>query len=385
MKYNVGDKVRIKSLDWYNANKDKLSFYTDSMALCFANEIVTIKSYGRYPDTYRIDEDEGDFLWTDEMIEGLVEEATEPKFKVGDRVFNLATKMSVNIIEWDEETGLYIVRYDDGVQCRSLESELKRLEHITLDDVKDETNPKDMGEVSDGYHTFNELYEYRLLYNAALFNEFAKQGLYDVHKSRKHSDGEYPFDNPNWFIVMAELPTGQISNHYEMKNWDKFQIPEKPLANKWDGHTPKDVAERLISFTTPKKEYPKTYEECCKVLNVAVCDLDILDNMLDTTEIIYRKNLDRLLNSFRKLLICRDAYWKIAGEEMGLGKPWEPDYDSGVDKFGIFCYDGKVDKSSASTHWERHCNKILDFPTVEMRDAFYENFKKLIEECKELL
>ena len=48
-----------------------------------------------------------------------------------------------------------------------------------------ENNTKvDMGEVSDGYHTFNELYEYRLLYNAALFNELAKQGLYDVHKSR---------------------------------------------------------------------------------------------------------------------------------------------------------------------------------------------------------
>ena len=27
----------------------------------------------------------------------------------------------------------------------------------------------------------------------------------------------------------------------------------------------------------------------------------------------------------------------------------------------------------------------LAFPTEEMRDAFYENFKELIEECKELL
>ena len=119
----------------------------------------------------------------------------------------------------------------------------------------------DMGEVSDGYHTFNELYEYRMLYNAALFNEFAKQGLYDVHKSRKHSDGEYPFGDSNWFIVMAELPTGQISNHYEMKDWDKFQIPEKLLANKWDEHSPRDVADRLTSFTNPKKEYPMTHEE----------------------------------------------------------------------------------------------------------------------------
>jgi hypothetical protein len=106
----------------------------------------------------------------------------------------------------------------------------------------------DMGEVSDGYHTFNELYEYRLLYNASMFNELAKQGLYDVHKSKRHSDGEIPFGDPNWFIVMAELPTGQISNHYEMKDWDLFKITEKVTANVWDGHSPKDVADRLRLF-----------------------------------------------------------------------------------------------------------------------------------------
>lgn len=108
----------------------------------------------------------------------------------------------------------------------------------------------DMGEVSDGYHTFNELYEYRMLYNAALFNEFAKQGLYDIHKSRRHSDGDIPFGDPNWFIVMAELPTGQVSNHYEMKDWDKFQVPEREFSNRWDGHSPKDVTERLTKFLT---------------------------------------------------------------------------------------------------------------------------------------
>jgi hypothetical protein len=242
--------------------------------------------------------------------------------------------------------------------------------------VEDETKPKDMGEVSDGYHTFNELYEYRMLYNAALFNEFAKQGLYDVHKSRKHSDGEYPFGNSNWFIVMAELPTGQISNHYEMKDWGKFQIPEKPLANKWDRHTPKDVTERLTSFTTPKKEYPKTYKDCCKVLNIAVRDLDILDNMLDTTDIIYSKNLDRRLNSFRKLIICRNAYWKIAGDEMGLGKPWEP---CDIKSRYVICRDGDT-----IVKWYG-ISCALEFPTPEMRDTFYENFKKEIEECKDLL
>ena len=111
----------------------------------------------------------------------------------------------------------------------------------------------DIGEFSDGYHTFNELYDYRKAYNAAFFNELAKQGLYDVHKSRLHSDGNIPFGDDNWFIVMAELPTGQISNHYEMKDWDLFDIPEKEKANIWDGHSPQDVYERLVKYLNNNK------------------------------------------------------------------------------------------------------------------------------------
>lgn len=107
---------------------------------------------------------------------------------------------------------------------------------------------EDKGNISDGYHTFNELYEYRMLYNASMFNELAKQGLYDIHKSKRHSDGTIPFGDENWFIVQAELPTGQISNHYEMKDWDLFQIPIKEKANPYDGHTPQDVAKRLREF-----------------------------------------------------------------------------------------------------------------------------------------
>lgn len=100
---------------------------------------------------------------------------------------------------------------------------------------------------SDGYHTFKELYEYRLLYNAALFNEWAKSGRFDVHKSWKHADGERCFGG-GWFIVMAQLPTGQISNHYEAKDWDLFRVEELETSAKWDAHTPADVANRLRAF-----------------------------------------------------------------------------------------------------------------------------------------
>lgn len=100
---------------------------------------------------------------------------------------------------------------------------------------------------SDGYHTFKELYEFRKLYNASLFNEWANSNKYDVHKSKKHNEGDECFGG-GWFIIMAELPTGQISNHYEMKDWDLFNIFEKERANKWDGHTAQDVAKRLNDF-----------------------------------------------------------------------------------------------------------------------------------------
>ena len=101
-----------------------------------------------------------------------------------------------------------------------------------------------INQVSDGYHTFDELYDYRMAYNAALFNEYALNGKYDVHKSLRHADGELCFGG-GWFVVVAELPTGQITNHYPMKDWEQFQIPEREKASEWDGHSPEAALNRL--------------------------------------------------------------------------------------------------------------------------------------------
>jgi hypothetical protein len=105
---------------------------------------------------------------------------------------------------------------------------------------------------SDGYHTFKELYEYRLLYNAGMFNELYKRGVH-VIKSVRHSDGDLCFGG-GWFIVQAVLPgAGQISNHYELKDWDLFHCKEVEIADEWDGHTPQDVVDRLRIFLTKKE------------------------------------------------------------------------------------------------------------------------------------
>lgn len=107
----------------------------------------------------------------------------------------------------------------------------------------------DVGIVSDGYHTFNELYELRKAYNVALFNEWAAMGKYDVHKSKRHHGGSKCFDG-TWFIVVATLPTGQISNHYKLEDWDLFQCEAVDEAkHPFDGHAGHDVIQRLKALS----------------------------------------------------------------------------------------------------------------------------------------
>lgn len=109
-----------------------------------------------------------------------------------------------------------------------------------------------------------------------------------------------------------------------------------------------------------KPKYPATYKECCDVLGIDTMDNDA------------KGYKHFLVIQFQELLIARDAYWKIAG--------WEPDYKGHELKFYINTYKGEIDNDKTY-----HCNRVLAFPTEEMRDTFYENFKDLINECKELL
>lgn len=106
--------------------------------------------------------------------------------------------------------------------------------------------PKITGSTSDGYHTFDELYYYRLLYNANLVNTIIYNNSrvsadfrlpINICKSYKHSDGKLCFGG-GWFVVVMETPFGQITNHYENKYYDMFCCPSVDVAPLWDGHTP---------------------------------------------------------------------------------------------------------------------------------------------------
>lgn len=100
------------------------------------------------------------------------------------------------------------------------------------------------GKVSDGSHSFDELYEARCILTAALFDAYLRMGIRPV-KSWRHSDGELCFGG-GWFIVQAELPTGQVSFHYPEKDWGRFNCQGVERGLQWDGHTTQDVYDRLL-------------------------------------------------------------------------------------------------------------------------------------------
>jgi hypothetical protein len=103
-------------------------------------------------------------------------------------------------------------------------------------------------EVSDGYHTFDELYEHII----TLFIELCRQVRFwnksnpkAVWCSTKHSDGSTFGD---WFVLGISKEKGkQITYYLPARFWsevtDFAEILEQ--APEWDGHTPADVLERL--------------------------------------------------------------------------------------------------------------------------------------------
>lgn len=97
------------------------------------------------------------------------------------------------------------------------------------------------GDTSDGYHTFNELYEHRTFLYLALVGAYPDLCWW----SEWHHDGTR-FDG--FILVGMELPNGQISYHLQEKYGkylEKLGTAHLEKAPAWDNHTPADVVKRL--------------------------------------------------------------------------------------------------------------------------------------------
>lgn len=133
--------------------------------------------------------------------------------------------------------------------------------------------------------------------------------------------------------------------------FENIVFPNENYADKVElclGNDYEIVVEDGRTFVQKKKpKYPTTYEECRKVLGI--------DEEMIVQGGWYKHSFIR---DFYKLLICRDAYWKIAGN-------WKPDYDN-----------------IRQEKWGTTKNFALPFPNKEILDTFNENFKDLIEKCE---
>lgn len=122
-------------------------------------------------------------------------------------------------------------------------NEYDQMETININKRIDSLSDKSM--VSDGYHTFGQLYFHRMGLTAALVSNMDKINP-DIKcvKSYLHYDGG-GYDG--YFVVSINIPGyGQASYHYANQYWPLFKCAVVDKAPEWDGHTPQMAIERII-------------------------------------------------------------------------------------------------------------------------------------------
>lgn len=105
----------------------------------------------------------------------------------------------------------------------------------------------DRGQISDGFHTFEELYEHRNTLFVALCNLCMIPG--GVWKSKLHADGTM---YPGYFIAGQVLGKEVATYHLPLKYWDWLRAEERERAPEWDGHTPADVVKLIQGWFFPR-------------------------------------------------------------------------------------------------------------------------------------
>lgn len=108
-------------------------------------------------------------------------------------------------------------------------------------------------EVSDGYHTMDELYDHRIELYIALAKAIASRNpaadelgeqKQEIWRARTHLDG---FSYAGWFLLGIGKEKGKtITYHLPNARWDDCDFAETlERAPEWDGHTSADVLNRL--------------------------------------------------------------------------------------------------------------------------------------------
>lgn len=247
-------------------------------------------------------------------------------YKVGDKVFARGSAGEITDMKWQSDSFFTTKEEGEVVYTVMLDTE----EEITFS-VEDLRPYKE--------ETFGECIEKTI--NECLFG----------------SDEETMKERENSVVVNIE--------HKQLKvNSLRFDKTQLVLNDEYELKQERDA----YYIVRKKLQYPKTYKESCDILGI--------DTMYNDA----RGYKDFLIVQFQELIISRDAYWKIIGKQMGLDEPWKPDWTDSNFKYCLKKMGDNIEKSSEMT-----ISCILAFPTEEIRNIFYNNFKNTIEQCKELL
>lgn len=185
-------------------------------------------------------------------------------------------------------------------------------------------NIKDIGDLSDGYHTFNQLYHQR----AVLFATIVNQNKDISWKSFKDSDGKYCFDsNGEWFIVGIDTPEGSYTYHYEKSYWDIFKCQELECSKEWDGHTEEDVT-RLLSLEQKLSTDMVSQKIDEFKLNGKIVEIWIVKGKLQIRYlgVIHNIPLSLVISQSCEDYISRQAVLSYISNELGFGNE-ENGYD----------------------------------------------------------
>lgn len=115
----------------------------------------------------------------------------------------------------------------------------------------------EIDDLSDGFHTFRQLYYQRMM----LFAAIVKQNRDKAWKSLRHEDGDLCFGG-GWFIVGIDTPEGSYTYHYESNFYSLFECEELERGKHWDGHTENDVTRILsLPYAQPEQRWISVSEK----------------------------------------------------------------------------------------------------------------------------
>ena len=141
-------------------------------------------------------------------------------------------------IKTDTNSILYLI--EDALSPKNIDNKDEIIAIIQLGLELRDIKENNVGEMSDGSHTFNELYHHRAVLFATICNAYPNLAW----KSMQHDDPDFPMYD-GYFIVGIETPEGQATYHYSTKYWDIFKVKELERAPKYDGHTPNEAIHRI--------------------------------------------------------------------------------------------------------------------------------------------